>query len=59
MLGFGALVMTASAVEVGSRKKEKAKIPRVRKDTVGMLYKTWDRKLGVMRISRDRTVAAW
>ena len=28
LLGFGALAMTASAVEVGSRKKEKAKGPR-------------------------------
>ena len=27
LLGFGALAMTASAVEVGSRKKEKAKGP--------------------------------
>ena len=51
--------MTASAVEVGSRKKEKAKIPRVRKDTVGMLYKTRSGKSGVIRISRDRTDAAW
>ena len=52
LLGFEALVMTASAVGVGSRKEEKSKKAEcIERGTIGMLYKTRARNSGVMRIS--------
>ena len=51
--------MTASAIKVGSRKKEKANWPsELEEILLGCYIKLGARKSGVMRISRDRTVAA-
>ena len=59
LLGFGSLVTTASAVEVGSRKEGKTKRLSTSKDALLMLCEAQAEKSGVMRISRIRTVAAW
>ena len=47
--------MTASAVEICSRKKRKAnRSSEFGNDTVGILYKTRTEKSGVMRMSRNK-----
>ena len=58
LLGFGSLVTTASAVEVGSRKEGKTKRLSASKEALLMLCEAQAKKSEVMRISRIRTVAA-
>ena len=58
LLGFGSPVTAASAVEVGSRKEGKTKRLSALKEALLTLCEAQAKKLGVIRISRIRTVAA-
>ena len=52
--------MTASVVEVGLRKKEKAKRPNESEEILlGWYIRLELGSQEVMRMSRDKTVAAW
>ena len=64
MLGFEALVMTTSAVGVGSRKEEKAKRPRASKEILLRYYIRLRLKsqelcvyLGIERLRRAKPIS--